>query len=760
MQKTTAKILFVTSYPPRECGIATYSQDLITALNNKFDNCFDIKICALENNHEQFIYQEADSIYCILNVDKDNSFKDITHIINSDASIALVVFQHEFGFYAAHESDFKTMLKEINKKSLLAFHTILPNPNPTLAENVKNISAQSDGILVMTHNSKKILVEEYDVLSEKIHVIPHGTHFVNHESKEILKEKYGFGTRKVLSTFGLLSSGKSIETTLDALPKVIKTKPDVLFLIIGKTHPGVVKNEGEKYRESLQKKVEELNLQDNVKFVNKYVSLEELMEYLQLTDIYLFTSKDPNQAVSGTFVYAASCGCAIISTPIPHAVEFLSNDSGMIVPREDSEALGEAINKLLYDVTLRTNMRLNGLHKIMTTVWDNSALSHARLFQELTGGTLQLQYKNPQISFKHLYKMTTDFAMYQFSKLNEPDRNSGYTLDDNARAMIAVVEKISLKGDDNDLIELEKYLDFVAFCQQNDGSFLNYVDDKRIFTKQNYDCNLEDSNGRAIWALGSVIDGCQKVDSKLKLHAKAILDQTLSYISTVHSSRAMAFAIKGLYLYNKSEKNLKVSDLIVTLADRLVQMYRHESEDGWLWFESYLTYGNSVLPEALLFAFLESNDDKYKQIAKDSFDFLLSKTFKESGDIKVISNNGWQKKGVENKSFGEQPIDVAYTILALDIFYEVFKEKEYLVKMKSSFDWFLGKNHLNRTIYNGCTSGCFDGLEEYNVNLNQGAESTISYLLARLCIEKRLESSENQAGTDFMDSIKEKKVEC
>lgn len=741
MQDSKAKILFITSFPPRECGIATYSQDLVTALNNKFENCFEVRICALENENEQFEYKIADNVDFILNVDKPNSFVEVTRTINQDDQISLVVYQHEFGFFAQHEEEFKNMLRDVNKKSLLAFHTILPNPNEQFAENVKNICAHSDGILVMTDNSKKILEQDYQINAGKIYVIPHGTHFVNHENKEILKAKYKIGSRKVLSTFGLLSSGKSIETTLAALPKIIKTKPDVLFLIIGKTHPGVVKNEGEKYREFLEQKVKDLNLQDHVKFINKYVTLDELMDYLQLTDIYLFTSKDPNQAVSGTFVYAASCGCAIISTAIPHAVEFLSNDSGLIIPRENPEALAEAVNKLLFDVTLRTNMRLNGLHKIMTTVWENSALAHANLFAEMTGNTIELQFKDPEISFKHIYKMTSNFGMYQFSKLNEPDRESGYTLDDNARAMIAVVERISLENSEIDQTQLQKYLKFILFCQQNDGSFLNYVDDKSLFTKQNYECNLEDSNGRAVWALGSLIDGSDNVNRKLKELAKSAIEKSLNYMMTVHSSRAIAFAIKGLCLYNKSERNQQITTFISVLADRLVQMYRHESEENWLWFESYLTYANSVLPEALLYAYLETKDDKYLEIAKESFDFLLTKTFSEAGEIKVISNKGWYLKGEEYHSFGEQPIDVAYSILALNLFYEVFQEENYLKKMRYSFDWFLGRNHLKRTIYNPCTGGCFDGLEEHSVNLNQGAESTISYLLARLSIEKRFHFS-------------------
>src|SRR5690606_25461778 len=270
---------------------------------------------------------------------------------------------------------------------------------------------------------------------------------------------------------GLLGPGKSIETTLDGLTEVVKTKPDVLFLIIGKTHPGVVKHSGESYREMLEAKVKDLGLENNVRFINKYLSLEELLEYLQLTDIYLFTSKDPNQAVSGTFSYAASCGCAIISTPIPHAKEFLSGDSGIIVDFENSGQLGEAINKLLFDVKLRNQMRLNALHKIVPTSWENSAVAHAILFENLSS-KISLRYRKPEFNLNHIKKMTTKFGMIQFSKLNKPDRESGYTLDDNARAMLALCQHFEVTRDMADLSMISLYLNFISFCQQGDGRFL------------------------------------------------------------------------------------------------------------------------------------------------------------------------------------------------------------------------------------------------------------------------------------------------
>jgi len=728
------EILFITSFPPRECGIATYSYDLIKALNSKFEDSFKIKICALENEFE--IHKYPKQVKYILNTQHCKAFQSLANIINLDDKIKIVVIQHEFGFFAECADDFISLLKTVNKTKVTVFHTVLPNADEKFRDNVKLIADNSDGIIVMTKKSASILVSEYDVDKEKIEVIPHGTHLVPHTDKEILKEKFGFGKRKILSTFGLLSSGKCIETTLDALVDVIRTKPDILFLIIGKTHPGIVKREGEQYREFLEQKVIDLKLQDNVKFINKYVPLEELLEYLQLTDIYLFTSKDPNQAVSGTFSYAASSGCAIISTPIPHAVEFLSGECGVVVDFQKPSKLSEAISMLLFDVKLRDTIKLNALHKIVSTAWENSALAHAHLFEKISNNSIMLKYKKPEFNLDHIKKLTTDFGIIQFSKINQPDRESGYTLDDTARAMIAFCQHFELTKDKKDLEYLRIYLDFIAFCQQPDGTFLNYVSYKRIFTVDNQNCNLQDANGRAIWALGYLISISSLLPAELKSKAEIIIEKNMMNIEPVHSPRAMAFIIKGLFYYNIENNSRAVRLLIKKLADRLTQMYLHESSTEWQWFESYLTYANSLLPEALLYAYKETGEEIYKDVAKKTFSFLLSETFNEKKEIKVISNKNWWHKGGEKILFGEQPIDVAYTIFTLSTFYDLFKEKEYLQKMESAFEWFLGRNHLNQIIYNPCTGGCYDGLEENSVNLNQGAESTVSYLMSRLTIEK------------------------
>jgi len=738
-----AEILFITSYPPRECGIATYSRDLIKAINNKFSNLFSIKICALESG--DFNYTYPVEVKYTLKTSLAGEYEKLAIIINKDDKIEMVLIQHEFGFFKEQEKSFQKFLSDLKKPVIIVFHTVLPAPDKELKSKIKNIVSACNAIIVMTNNSAKILVDDYRIATKKISVIAHGTHLVPHLDKEFLKTKFGLKGRKVLSTFGLLSSGKNIETTLQALPAIIETCPNVLFLIIGKTHPEVVKNDGEKYRDKLVAIVKKNQLTNNVKFVNSYLELPELLEYLQLTDIYLFTSNDPFQAVSGTFAYAMSCACPIISTPIPHAKEVLTEDSGIIFDFCNSKQLADDVIRLLNDEQLRKNLSTNALQKIVSTAWENSAISHALLFEKVAGGKKLMQYNLPAFTLNHLKKMTINDGIIQFSKINQPDIDSGYTLDDNARALITMSMHYKLTCDEKDLLYISKYLSFINQCQSPDGSFLNYVDKNNNFTDQNDNANLDDANGRALWALGYLISVNGLLPGPGVFEANEIIKKAIPHIENIHSTRAMAFAIKGLYYRNRVIKSKDNISLIQTFASRLVQMFRHESNEDWRWFEAYLTYANSILPESLLYAWMVTGTEQYKEIAISSFRFLLSKIFNENG-IEVISNKGWLQKGQDPVPFGEQPIDVAYTIITLSKFYDVFKEEEYLVKMEIAFNWFLGKNRLHQIIYNPCTGGCHDGLEEYHVNLNQGAESTLSYLMARLILEKYKKAIRKSSG--------------
>jgi glycosyltransferase involved in cell wall biosynthesis len=735
------EILFLTSYPPRECGIATYSQDLITTLQIKFSTSFTVKICPVESDLERFDYPFKPAF--ILNADNEQSYLDLAVSINANPRLELLVIQHEFGFFNHHKSSLIRLLLTCNKPICLVFHTVLKEPDVALKAHVQLLAKGADTLIVMTKFSKEILIKYYGIQPSKIHVIPHGTHLTPPFDKKQLEEKYKLKNRKVLSTFGLLSAGKGIETTLKALPKIIREHNDVIFLILGKTHPTIVKNEGEKYRNHLEDLVKSLKLESHVRFVNEFIPLPDLLNYLQLTQIYLFTSKDPNQAVSGTFSYAISSGCPIISTPIPHALEVVDASIGKIFPFDDSETLANDVNGYLNQALVIKQLKLNCLHKMASTAWENSAILHALAFQKTCKKSFHLDYDLPSINLKHIYNLTTNFGMIQFSKINQADINSGYTLDDNARAMIAMCQHYELTKNESDLKYIAIYLNFIQFCLLDEGYFLNYVDERKIFTKQNYETNLADSNGRAIWALGYLISLGEILPKELRVQAALIYEKSLVNLPKIHSTRAIAFVLKGLYYKTTTSSCSNSQALIHLLADRLVQMYKHEKEENWLWFESYLTYANSILPEALLCSWLATGKLIYKEIAKESFDFLLGKTF-NANEIKIVSNKGWMHKGKLsedidthfNRVGGEQPIDIAYTILALEKFQEVFQEEGYQLKKHAAFSWFLGNNHLHQIIYNPSTGGCYDGLEESYVNLNQGAESTVSYLMARLCIEK------------------------
>ncbi len=741
------EILFITSFPPNECGIATYSQDLINALKNQFGNSFELSVCALESNTEKFEYDQNPKF--ILNTDLSISYSKIAFEINNDQHIKLVVIQHEFGFFSTMEKDFNQFYYSLLKPVIFAFHTVLPNPNTELRILVRDMAAKATAITVMTNDAANILENDYKIDPAKITIIPHGTHLVSPIDREQMKKNYQLEGRKVLSTFGLLGSSKNIETTLHALPEIIFDHHEVLFLVLGKTHPNILKHEGDEYRAQLESLVKELKIEKHVRFVNEYLPLPILLEYLQLTDIYLFTSKDRNQAVSGTFSYAVSSGCPVISTPIPHAREVLSQNNGLIIDFESPKQLAEGVISLLGNERLRAEISSNSFHKMASTAWQNSAIAHTLIFKKLTADAFKILYKAPEINLNHIKKMTTKFGMIQFSKIAYPDLGSGYTLDDNARALIAVSQHFQVYQEEEDLILIEKYLNVLKYCIQPNGEFLNYVSHEGKFTHQNYMENLQDSNGRAIWALGFVISLQGVLPINCIHDAEKLLQKAIPHLEKIHSTRAMAFIIKGLHYQNKREHTY----IIQKLANRLVSMYAHEKTKKWHWFESYLTYGNSLLPEALLCAYLSTGFYVFKLVAKESFDFLLSKIFID-GRIQVISNKGWHTRDrkVSVPVGGEQPIDVAYTVMALERFYNVFSKENYKSKAEVAFGWFLGDNHLNQIVYNPCTGGCYDGVEEFNVNLNQGAESTLSYLMARLAIQRmsnpNLEASEVQIEFD------------
>ncbi|WP_143308227.1 glycosyltransferase [Chitinophaga vietnamensis] len=730
-------LLFVTSYPPRECGIATFAQDLVNAMQKNFSGKINIEICALQEAGAAAPPIAWPVTRSIDPFDPDSCLA-FAQQLNADNTIDLICFEHEFGLYGGeYGHNLLGMLSLLDKPFIIRFHTVLPYPDHKCIKVVSLLSTLAAKVLVMTQASARLLQEVYHVPADKIAHIPHGTHAHIVDDAEALKRQYQLQGRTVLSTFGLLSENKGIETAISAMREIVRQYPDVLYLILGKTHPVVAAREGEQYRNSLERLVKEYGLEAHVRFVNNYLSLETLLDYLSLTDIYLFTSKDPHQAVSGTFVYAMSAGCPVISTSFVQAREMLDENCGCLIDFNQPSQLAAAAMRLLGNPELRRRMSVCATEKTRSSIWENVAIAHMALISDILSEEKIWLPNLPAPYLDHIDRLTDEFGMIQFAQHDVPDPASGYTLDDNARALITMCMYSRVMQPSSFVSTLcRKYISFIGYCQKPSGKFLNYVDAGGSFNSMNDEVNLEDANGRAVWALGYALYAHRHLPFDAVQEVYSLFRPCLRWIESLRSPRAIAFAIKGLYYFLQYRPGGIAADIIRTLATRLQTCWTNEADDNWKWFEPYLTYGNAVLPEAMMMAHLVTGEAAFRNIAEESLAFLCNKTFNDN-HIKVISNKTWlHRNNTTIPEGGEQSIEVAYTMLSLYTFYHATKNHSYLEKMRLAFSWYLGNNHLKQLIYNPLTYGCYDGLEKNNVNQNQGAESTVCYLMARLLMEE------------------------
>ena len=722
-KKSQSWILYVGTYPPRECGIATFTRDLATNMNRKFPG---IKSKILALNDTTGIYNYPKNVISQINDLEIKEYLDIARKINEMDEIKLVNVQHEFGIFGGDYGNYLIpFLETLEKPVVTTLHTVLPKPDEKRKRIVQSIAERSSCLVVMAEKALDILRDDYGITKD-ITVIPHGVPTVPFISSKNGKTKTRYKDRLIISSFGMMNPSKGYEHVIDSLPKVIEKFPNLLYLIIGETHPIVRKVEGERYRNLLEKKVMELGLKDNVKFYNKYANLSGIIKYLNATDIYISPSVNPNQIVSGTLSYAMGCGRPVVSTPFLHAKEIVTSERGILAEFNNSESFADAILQLLSDSSLREKMEKNAYSHTRQMTWPNVALSYMKIFEKYAPISRKHE-KFPRVKFSHLISLSDDFGIIQFARNTQPDKESGYSLDDNARAMIVCCMHYSIFKSESRLRLIRTYLNFIRHVQQEDGRFYNLVNHGR---KIDYERWSDDSHGRALWALGYLIS-MEEIPSDLKDEAEKIFSRGLEFIENVESPRAIAFSIIGLYHYNRAKPS---PERIKKLADHLVRLYKQNSSDEWQWFEEYLTYSNSKLPEALFYAYLATNEGKYLRTAESALDFLISVTFVD-GKFAPIGQDGWYSKEGHRAHFDQQPVDTASMVQTLVLANKVTKKKRYRKNALTAFRWFLGENSLNQVIYDESTGGCHDGLGKSSVNLNQGAESTISYLMARLSME-------------------------
>ena len=516
----------------------------------------------------------------------------------------------------------------------------------------------------------------------------------------------------------------------------MKKHPELLYIIVGETHPVVRKAEGESYRNMLESKIRQLGLKKNIKFYNKYVTLEEITQYLEAADIYISSGLNPNQITSGTLAYAMGAGRPVISTPFLHAKEDITKDRGILVKFEDKDSYEKALLELLLDSKKMQKMGKNAYKYSRKMLWKNVAQKYGDVFSSKILHSTP-HYSLPAINLAHLKKMTDSYAMLQFSNGSVPDKQSGYMLDDSSRALIFCSKYHKLASDKKGLLKLMKiYLKFIQRMQMKNGKILNYADPKKKIDGKSFS---EDAFGRAIWAV-AIISTNTHIPKNMRETAESILQSAFPHIKKLKFARSISFALIGLSNYVKKRPSAENIAMTNMLAKRLTNLYEQNSEKEWKWFEKSLTYCNGRIPEALFGAYSATGNKYYLRVAEESLNFLISVTF-EKNYFAPVGQEGWFYRNGMKAHFDQQPIDVAAMVSVLLLAHQATSNDNYLKDAFTAFKWFLGKNEIECVVYNKKTGGCKDGLGHAVPNYNEGAESTIAHLLARVDIESVLSKS-------------------
>jgi len=733
-QQNKSWIVCLATFPPQQCGIATFTADLTNAIDQMFGPSVKSKIVAMNLTEVSHLPYPDKVIFQVSQL-SEKDYIDAANKLNQLEEVKLVNIQHEFGIFGGvNSAHLLLFLEKLRKPVITTFHTVLPAPDEKMRNIIQAIMKYSKGIIVMTLSSKEILERDYGLNPERIQVIPHGIHHISYKTSKHAKSIFGFSGKLILSTFGFLSPGKGVEYVIEALPKVVEKFPNVRFLIAGVTHPVVLEQEGETYRNFLTKKVHELGLNKYVSFYNTYFDVNKLLQFLEATDVYVSTSLNPNQAVSGTLSYAMGSGRPVISTAFAQAKEDITDEVGILVDFKKPPAFTDAIIKLLGNDQLRLQMGKNAYFRTRHMTWGNVAHSYMKYFSQFAPELTLGQRKLPPIKLEHLVKLTDTFGIIQFAKLIEPDLSSGYTLDDNARALIVSALYYKKFRTKSALKLVSIYLCFLYQAAKPDGYFNNYIDSNRAIDKQrNIQENSEDPSARALYAL-ALVSITKQIPKRFRKQAHSLFEQSFQKNITFSSPRAIAFYIKALHCLLSKWKEPKTLAVLRSCCEQLIILYEKSCSSDWEWFEHYLTYSNAILPEALILGYKITGDKRYLEVSKKTFDFLIKHTFKDNIYI-PIGQSGWFPKEGTRQYFDQQPEDTTATVEALNVMFQVTNKKYYKELANAAFNWFLGDNILGQVVYDRTTGGCYDGIGEKFINLNQGAESTISYLFARLSFE-------------------------
>lgn len=733
------KIACIGNYPPRRCGIATFTKNFIDSVVNndrEKNNKADAYVVALNDQNQEYVYPEVVTHTIRQNHQRDY-LQAVKYINYSDADVCIL--QHEFGIFGGDGGVYiLPLIYRLKIPLIVIFHTVLINPSYNEKAIVQEIGKRAEKIVVMSRRAVDFLTTIYNVPHGKIAFIEHGVPDFDFMQSTFHKKKIHLENKKTLFTFGLLSRNKGIETVINALPKVVEKHPSILYIVLGKTHPAVLRMSGEEYRNNLKLLVRRNNLRDYVYFDDRFVSTEELLGYLSAIDIYITPYLNEAQITSGTLSYAVGAGAAVVSTPYWHAQELLAEARGILFDFNDSNKLADILNELFDRPAKLLKLRKNAYDYGRKTVWPEIGTRYLKLARDAIEAYPRVTVEEqliinplvlPKFNLGHVKRLTDNTGIIQHAKYSIPNFKEGYSLDDNARALLMVSMAYRQMKEQEALELMPFYLSYIQYMQNEDGTFKNFLSFDRRFLDER---GSEDSFGRILWALGYLVRFPPN-EAYFQL-GQEIFSKAYPHFKKLQSIRGIANTIVGIYhRLHRFPSDEGMNRTLKEMTNKIVKKYGDEKKDDWLWFEPILTYDNGIIPLALLHAYEIIGDEKLLSIAKESMGFLEKVSFKD-GYTSLIGNDEWFERGKTRSQYAQQPIDAMAMVL---MFYQAFivtRDKQFIKKMFNSFMWFLGENDLRIPLYDFETHGCNDGLESHGVNRNQGAESTLAYLIAHLAV--------------------------
>jgi glycosyltransferase involved in cell wall biosynthesis len=741
-------IAVVGNYIPRQCGIATFTSDLCEALSQKLPDPNNVIAIAMDDIEEGYGYPERVKFEIRENIIRDYiSAADFLNLNQIDA----VILQHEYGIFGGKDgSNIFQLLKNLKIPILTTLHTILSNPTNAQLIIIQELAKYSHKFVVMAHKAKEILIDVYKIPHSMISMIPHGIPDVPFVDPIFYKDKFGIEEKKVILTFGLIGPSKGIEFMIEALPKIIEKFNDVIYLVLGATHPSLLRTYGEEYRHLLIRKVKKLGLEDHVQFHNKFVELETLTEYLIAADIYVTPYLSKEQITSGTLAYAVGSGNAVVSTPYLFAEELLADGKGRLVPFRDSESLAAAINDLLSHEhkrnTIRKEAYLYGRGMIWKKVCDR--------YLKLIGKVLEIRPtypvehtirdhrskiidEIPRINLHHFQVMTDNTGILQHAFFTIPNRDHGYCIDDNARALIVSCLYYDLRKDDRIIKALKIYLAFIYHAYNYEKErFRNFMSYNRIWLEE---IGSEDSHARALWGLGVAVN--HTPDKPIRDLATRLFGDSITAVENFTSPRAWSFALLGISQYLEIlSGDAGVRKIQESLAEKLYSLYKDTFKPDWPWFEEKLTYANASLSHGLIIAGQRLSRLDMFEAGISSLDWLIERQISPEGHISIIGNEKWYSKNGDKSKFDQQPIETMNLIIACSTVFKYTGDKKWIDNARKCFSWFLGQNDLGAQLYNYQTGGCKDGLHSMGTNANEGAESTLAWLISLITMYKLFEN--------------------